>query len=283
MQSFDVDSPYYRWNKNWSRLELESTINQGLRDVSQDGSTRSFVSPLFKPGDSLGTLKSVDVLERGTSGKAMVVQINGSKGSWTIKKEFLIRKVFKKDGKMLPSANLVFTPQKDTKGHLVGFTAQGGGFGHGVGLSQLGASWMHKHGYAFPQIIQHYYKGVSLGTRPITVGGNHSPRPVMTEFGAIQPHATLWVVQEAQESSWNPFHKPTPVYLQLNGQSVSVPLASERTSVAVDGFIHPGQLNSLVLLPDEHHPERKLKAWLELYPPQQQILNSASAPTPRPH
>src|SRR5262249_54232869 len=98
------------------------------------------------------------------------------------------------------------------------------------------------------------------------------------EFGAIQPHATLWVVQEAAESSWNPFHKPAPVDLQINGQAVSVPLTSERASVAVDAFIHPGQLNSLVLLPDEHHPERKLKAWLELVPPQQQTMKSASAP-----
>jgi SpoIID/LytB domain protein len=278
MQSFDVDSPYYRWNKSWSRLELESTINQGLLDVSKDGSTRSFITPLFKPGDSIGTFKSVEVLERGVSGKAMVVQINGSKGAWTIKKEFLIRKVFRKDGKMLPSANLVFTPHKDAKGHLISLSAQGGGFGHGVGLSQLGASWMNKHGYAFPQIIQHYYKGVSLGTVPLTVGGDKAARPVMTQFGAIQPQATLWITQETQESSWFPFHKPAPVELQINGRPLSVALTNDRVSLSVDGYIRPGQLNTLVLLPDEKHPERKLKAWLELFPPQQQIRNATGQP-----
>lgn len=268
MQSFDVDSPYYRWNKGWNRMELENTLNHGLADVSQDGSTRNFISPLFRPGSSIGTFKSVDVLERGVSGKAMVVQINGSNGSWTIKKEFLIRKVFKKDGKMLPSANLVFTPQKDLKGHLIGLTAQGGGFGHGVGLSQLGASWMHKHGYVFPQIIQHYYKGVSLGTLPITVGGQKASKAIMTQFGANQARGTLWLVQEAQESSWIPFHKAAPVSLEINGKPVRVNLDTAKTSLNVDSYINPGQLNSLLLLPDEKHPERKVKAWIELYQPQ---------------
>ena len=274
--SYDVDSPYYRWTKSWTRVELESTINQGLLDVSGEGGTRAFVTPLFKAGDSLGAFKSVQVLERGNSGKAMVVKIDGSKGAWTIQKEFLIRKVFKKEGRMLPSANVVFTPHKDAKGHFASLTAQGGGFGHGVGLSQLGASWMNKHGFAFPQIIQHYYKGVSLGSLPISVGGNKPNRPVMTHFGALQARATLWVVQEVPETSWLPFHKADPVMLQLNGKPLHVHLSSDRTSLMVDGYINPGTLNTLVLLPDEHHPERKVKAWIELYPPQA-VLKSASA------
>jgi SpoIID/LytB domain protein len=275
VQSFDVESPYYRWTKTWARTELETGINQGLLEVSQEGSTKAFITPLFQPGDSLGAFKSVQVLERGVSGKAMIVKIEGSKGAWTIQKEFLIRKVFKKDGRMLPSANVVFSLQKDSKGHFTGLSAQGGGFGHGVGLSQLGASWMNKHGFAFPQIIQHYYKGVSLGCLPITVGGNKPARPVMTHFGASQPRATLWVVEETPESSWMPFHKAAPVELQLNGKPIHFPLTTDRGRLAVDGFINSGELNTLVLLPDEKHPERKVKAWVELYPPQA-ILKSAS-------
>ncbi len=261
IQSFDVESPYYRWDKRWTRAELEATINRGLLTVSKDGSTKDFVSPLFKPTDSIGVLKSIKVLERGTSGKAMVVAIEGSRGVWTIKKEFLIRKVLMHGGRMLPSGNVVFTPVKDPKGQLIAMRAQGGGFGHGVGMSQLGASWMHKHGYRFPQIIQHYYKGVSLASRPITVGAGQSDRPVVTRFDVSRAKGMLWI-QDGENGNG------APVKIKLNGKELKLASNGARSGTEVDTYLRPGELNTLVLFPDEKHPQRKLKAWIDLYPPQ---------------
>ncbi len=267
-RSFDVDSPYYRWEKRWTRPELEATINAGLLAVSKDTSTRDFVSPLFQPGQSIGALQNIRVLTRGLSGKAMIVSIEGTRGTWVIKKEFLIRKVFQHGGKMLPSANLVFTLHQGPAG-LTDIVANGGGFGHGVGLSQLGASWMSGHGYPFSKIVQHYYKGVSLGSVPVALGGAASsvlvPQPVLTRFGVKQPHGTLWV-QEGEFGVPSVYNRD-PISIAINGQRLQVAPSGYRSSVVVDNSLHAGQINTLVLFPDEHHPARRLKAWVELYWP----------------
>jgi len=89
------------------------------------------------------------------------------------------------------------------------------------------------------------------------------------------------VVQETPESSWLPFHKAASVEVQINGKPVHIPLTTSQTSVNVDSYIHPGEMNSLLLLPDAKHPERKLKVWLELYPPQQILSKSAFKSTPK--
>ena len=265
-QSFDVESPYYRWEKRWTMAELTTTLDQGLLAVSTDNSTKAFVSPLFKPGESIGVFKGVKVLERGLSGKAMVLAIQGSRGTWTVKKEFLIRKVFSKGGKMLPSGNVVFTPQKGPNGVLVGLAANGGGFGHGVGLSQLGASWMHKHGYKFPQIVQHYYRGVSLGSIPISVGSVLPSQPVMTRFGVHHPKGMLWLQEGDNANSVLP-QRQDEVVIELNGEKLKLSPVGFRSGIEVDRYLKPGQVNSLLLMPDARSTQRKLKAWIELYPP----------------
>lgn len=264
-QSFDVESPYYRWTKQWTRAQLEAAINQGLREVSKDRSTRDFVSPLLSPTGTIGMLKDIKVLERGISGKVMVLQIAGTNGTWTVKKEFLLRKLFKKDGRMLPSGNVVFTPHRGAKGVLVSMTAQGGGFGHGVGMSQLGASWMHKHGYKFSQIIQHYYRGVSLGSLPLQIGPEVG-KPVFTRFDVAHSRGTLWI-QEGELGTVLS-ERQRPVTVEVNGRTLKVSPQGFRSAFPLDDQLKPGDLNTLVLFPDEKSPERRLKAWVELYPPQ---------------
>lgn len=264
VKSFDVESPYYRWKKEWTRPQLEASINKGLLEVSKDRSTKDFVSPLFGPKDSIGTLKALNVLERGISGKVMVLEVVGSKGKWTVKKEFLVRKLFTQGGRMLPSGNVVFTPVKDPKGALTGMIAQGGGFGHGVGLSQLGASWMHKHGYRFPHIIQHYYKGVSLGSRPIAAGGDGKNLPIITRFDVQKAQGMLWI-QEGEKGQPSRYNRE-PVKIRLNGKEMTVSPQGYRSGVEVDKFLRAGDKNTMVLYPDPLYPDRKLKAWIDLYP-----------------
>ncbi|WP_373532613.1 SpoIID/LytB domain-containing protein [Vampirovibrio sp.] len=266
-RSFDVESPYYRWEKRWTRSELEATLNQGLLAVSKDNSTKAFISPAFRPGDSIGVFKGITVLERGVSGKAMTVAIQGSRGSWTVKKEFLLRKVFSKGGKMLPSGNVVFTPQKDPKGATIGLIANGGGFGHGVGLSQLGASWMHKHGYQFPQIVQHYYRGVSLGSIPIAVGPGRAEKPVLTRFDVHHPKGMLWIQQGESAAAQLPLNQAN-IAIELNGKPLKLNPSGFRSGIEVNAYLRPGQLNSLMLYPDPENPQRSIKAWIELYPAQ---------------
>jgi stage II sporulation protein D len=270
--SFDVESPYYRWERRWNASELQNIITQGLAKVSADSSTRDFVCPLLMPGQTTGPIKDIRVLERGKSGKAMVLAIEAANGCWTVKKEFVIRKVFSVNGRMLPSGNVVFTPTRDTRGYISTLLVQGGGFGHGVGMSQLGASWMSKHGSRYPEIIQHYYKGVSLGSIPLEVGGTCPNQPTYTQFGVHRPYGILWI----QDNGLSSAYSKEPVTVQLNDKLMTLTPESVRTAADVREYLKPGALNTLVLFPDLKKPERRLKAWIELYPPKSEDLAKVS-------
>jgi hypothetical protein len=165
---------------------------------------------------------------------------------------------------MLPSGNVVFTPVKDAKGNITTLTAQGGGFGHGVGLSQLGASWMSKHGSHFPEIVQHYYKGVSLGSTPIAVGGDRPTQAIYTQFDVHRPYGVLWI----QDGTANGAPCTEPVTVQLNNKMLTLSPTAFRTAADIHTYLKPGELNTFVLFPDLKNPQRNLKAWIELYPPE---------------
>ena len=274
--SYDVDSPHHRWERVWKRSEIERTIEAGLAEVSQDNFTKPFVSPLFKPGQRIGVLKRITVNQRGVSGKAMEITIEASNGTWKVQKEFLIRKVFKQNGRMMPSANVVFSHLTDGSGNLVSLKANGGGFGHGVGMSQLGASWMGKHGYHFPQIIQHYYKGASIGSLPVSPGS----APVKTTFFTRQPQGRLMVKLPTTDGINKPVLK-----VHVNNTVYAVDTGKTQT-LDVGNALHAQQLNTLLLEPMET-PEpatlfgitlptagtatvkpEQIKVWVELVPAQ---------------
>jgi hypothetical protein len=93
-----------------------------------------------------------------------------TKGCYRISKELVIRRVFQKDGISLPSANVVFEKELDSYGNVVDIKVFGGGFGHGVGMSQFGAGFLAtKMNQPYYNILRHYYTGISLGTKPIEV------------------------------------------------------------------------------------------------------------------
>ena len=79
----------------------------------------------------------------------------------------MIRRLLVNQGKALPSANVVFEHVYDENGNLQTITAYGGGYGHGVGMSQYGAGFMGSEMYqSYDKILKHYYTGITLGTKP---------------------------------------------------------------------------------------------------------------------
>lgn len=165
--SYDIESPYYRWQKEWAVGELENILKKTLVAQSKTG----FVNPAFRAEDELGKIKDIKVMKRGESGKIIELDLMTSKGCYRIAKELVIRRVFQKDGNSLPSANVIFEKKLDNLGNITDITAYGGGFGHGVGMSQFGAGYMAtKLHQPYYNILRHYYKGVSLGTKPIEIG-----------------------------------------------------------------------------------------------------------------
>lgn len=181
--SFDIESPYYRWKKEWAVGELENVLKLTMIAQSKTG----FIHPAFKQGDDLGKIKDIKVMKRGASGKAVEVELMTSKGCYRISKELVIRRVFQKNGVSLPSANIIFEKQLDNYGNVVDITIFGGGFGHGVGMSQYGAGYMAtKLNQPYYNILRHYYTGINLGTMPKTICGEEVKETFWAPIGRAQ-------------------------------------------------------------------------------------------------
>ena len=181
--SFDIESPYYRWQKKWAVGELENVLKSTMIAQSKTG----FIHPAFKQGDDLGKIKDIKVMKRGASGKAVEIELMTTKGCYRIAKELVIRRVFQKDGVSLPSANIVFEKNLDNYGNVTDITIFGGGFGHGVGMSQYGAGYMAtKLNQPYYNILRHYYTGINLGTMPKTVCGEEVKETFWAPIGRAQ-------------------------------------------------------------------------------------------------
>lgn len=162
-ESYDVNSRYYRWEREWSAQEFQKQIQANIAAQSATG----FIFPAVKVGETIGQITGIVVNKRGDSGKIIELEIQTTQGNYTVQKELVIRRLFKHEGKALPSANVVFEQIYDEDGNLNSIKAYGGGFGHGVGMSQYGAGFMAKElGKTYDEILKHYYSDITLATQP---------------------------------------------------------------------------------------------------------------------
>ena len=174
--AYDMDSPYFRWKRTWTLNEFETDINMNLKSLAQTG----FITP--PPQDNfIYKVKDIKVIKRGESGKIMEIEIDTERGNYIVKKELIIRRLFLNYGKALPSANFVLDIERDEAGNITNITASGGGYGHGVGMSQYGAGFMgSKLNKNYMEILKHYYTGIAIGTQPVVV----KSEPVKQKFYA---------------------------------------------------------------------------------------------------
>lgn len=233
--SYDIDSPYYRWKKTWAVGELENVLKKTLIAQSKTG----FINPVFREGDELGKIKDIKVMRRGDSGKVIELELMTSKGCYRISKELVIRRVFQKDGISLPSANVVFEKTVDTYGNITDINAYGGGFGHGVGMSQFGAGYMStKLNQPYYNILRHYYSGICLGTMPVTVAGSE----VTQRFWAPVGRASIVVVGQIVPK----------VEVSINGKKVEFPINKSifqrETKIDISRYIEDGE-NTIIYYP----------------------------------
>jgi SpoIID/LytB domain protein len=126
---------FFRWTVQYSREELEEILRE-------------------KSGFDFGTLKEIVPLQRGPSGRISRLKIVGSKRSVTVGKELEIRR-WLSPTHLYSSAFVV--QEKDNQ-----FTFHGAGWGHGVGLCQIGAAVMATKGFSAEQILKHYFRGVEI-------------------------------------------------------------------------------------------------------------------------
>ncbi len=141
--TYDKESGWYRWKTNLPAKQLGLKLG-------------------------LGTVKKIQVLERSESGLLQKIRIDGSKGSEIVEGQQSIREklmlsglvIETQDGNqqtvaMIPSAAF-FIRDSISNGEIC-FQLIGGGFGHGVGMSQNGASALAKSGFSYQEILSHYY------------------------------------------------------------------------------------------------------------------------------
>lgn len=176
--SFDIESPYYRWTKEWSGKELEDVLKVTLPAQSKTG----FIHPIVREREDIGKLQDIRVLKRGKSGKIMELEICTNKGCYILAKELVIRRTFQKDGVSLPSANAVFEKKLDSYGNVQSVKVFGGGYGHGVGMSQYGAGFMAQElNKNYKDILFRYYTDIVLGTKPVVLNAEN-PQITQTFF-----------------------------------------------------------------------------------------------------
>ena len=162
-KSYDVKSPYYRWVREWNGQEIQDAIQENISTQSLTG----FITPSVPKGQTIGIVNKLNVTKRGNSGKIIEMEIITDDTTYRVQKELVIRRLLTKDGKALPSANVVFEHEYDENGNLIYIKASGGGFGHGVGMSQYGAGFMATElNKSFDEILKHYYSGIILATEP---------------------------------------------------------------------------------------------------------------------
>lgn len=150
-EGYEKEFPYYRWQISYTGEELEDLIKNAT-------------------GQDVGAVTAVSVTKRGTNGIVEAIQFKGKKGTVSIEKEYTIRRALSMDGKVLklndgsekknggtlPSAFFVVEKQEKS------FQFYGGGYGHGLGMSQNGACQMAKQGMDYSEILKFFYNDIQI-------------------------------------------------------------------------------------------------------------------------
>ena len=132
---------FFRWKVEYSREQLEEILHA-------------------KSEIDFGTIMDIVPLKRGPSGRIVKLKIVGSKRTIIVGKELEIRRWLSKSH--LYSSAFIVKIERDGKGVPIKFVFYGAGWGHGVGLCQIGAAMMASKGFTAEEIVKHYFRGVEV-------------------------------------------------------------------------------------------------------------------------
>lgn len=143
LNNYDQETTdFYRWRVEYTQDELSALI-------------------LKRSGIDYGQIIDLVPVARGTSGRLWKLKIVGTKRTLTIGKELEIRHTLS-PSHLYSSAFVVDKNDLSPEGIPGRFTLIGAGWGHGVGLCQIGAAVMGEQGYKYDEILLHYYIGASI-------------------------------------------------------------------------------------------------------------------------
>lgn len=186
-ETIDSSFQWYRWNVTMDIGDIEKVIKKNLATRYQanpnliltmtspekDGKEAVFES---LPVESIGSIKDIKVLKRESSGIITDLLIIGSKKTIKVLKEYNIRALLapvndtliRNDGSQIANLNLLpsaffMIDKLETDGELTAVTITGGGYGHGVGMSQNGVKAMVNSGKSYDEIVKYFYEGTTIG------------------------------------------------------------------------------------------------------------------------
>ena len=182
-EDLEKEEPWYRWTYQAEELDedallarLQERQEKAPAFVLTKGEGDYYVS---EPIKKIGKIKKIEITKRGAGGIAQELTVEAEKGTFKVLSEYNIRYVLcdrksavkKQDdtttvpGTLLPSGFFVLDPvfmSGKSGENVVGYTLVGGGFGHGVGMSQNGAKALGLNGAGYEQILLQFYPGCEL-------------------------------------------------------------------------------------------------------------------------
>lgn len=149
---YEKELPWYRWEASIPVTTLSNLIG-------------------LNTGTDVGTLTSVEITKKGPGDVALQIKASGDKGSVTVETENKIRRALggagyqikKQDGTIIDSSALLPSAFFAIEKNGDSFIIKGGGYGHGIGMSQNGANEMAKEGKDYKEILTLFYNGITVG------------------------------------------------------------------------------------------------------------------------
>ncbi len=143
LNNYDQETTdFYRWKVDYTQAEISKLVRE-------------------RSGEDYGDIVDLIPIARGTSGRLYKLKIVGTKKTLTIGKELEIRRTLS-PSHLYSSAFVVEKGENDANGLPSTFTLKGAGWGHGVGLCQIGAAVMGAKGYPYEEILLHYFIDASI-------------------------------------------------------------------------------------------------------------------------
>ena len=144
LNDFDQETPdFYRWTVEYTQEELSELVNRKLKD-------------------DFGLITDLIPLDRGKSGRIWRLKIVGTKKTFIIGKELEIRRALSESHLLSSAFDVEKTPSPLGEGRGEVFVLKGRGWGHGVGLCQIGAAVMGEQGKAYDEILLFYYRNAEI-------------------------------------------------------------------------------------------------------------------------
>ncbi|HSH46254.1 MAG TPA: SpoIID/LytB domain-containing protein [Longimicrobiales bacterium] len=149
---FEADwSIYHRWTVDWTKAEMAEVLSSSL-------------------GADINEVHAVTVVDRADQGRVRLIEFETDAGTFTGSKDAIrwTLRYLDANGNHASLRSTLFYIEpvlENASGEVVGWKAYGGGWGHGVGMSQTGAVGMAERGRTFEEILKHYYRGIELEQR----------------------------------------------------------------------------------------------------------------------